>query len=275
MSDAGTITTTTTATPWFSTLSEEDRGYLANRGLDKKTAVEAAAETIKAHREAERKLGLPADQVVRFPKDAADPGWNDVYQRLGAPKDKTGYTLDDVKFKDGAPASNEYKEWVRGIADELHLPVAAAQTIAQRFISYAEDDQAASAAELASARATAEVDLRRSWGGEYEKNMFLATKGAEQLGLTKDMIDAVATQIGVVKAMSEFVTLGSRMAEPAFHGGAGGGANTPALTREQAIDKKATLIADRQFMARAAQDTDVLKQLLDLDKIIMGPAPGR
>src|SRR5690348_6393637 len=68
--DTSNTTTTTTDTAaaagtkvWFDGADAETVGHIQNRGLDKLPANEAALAAIKAHREAEKHLGVRADQI--------------------------------------------------------------------------------------------------------------------------------------------------------------------------------------------------------------------
>src|ERR1700687_1920968 len=64
------------ADPAYAQFDAETQGMFKNKGWDAKTPAEAAHEAAKSYREAERYLGVPQDQIVLLPKDAADAaGW--------------------------------------------------------------------------------------------------------------------------------------------------------------------------------------------------------
>src|SRR5881394_756652 len=64
--------------------------------------------------DAEKLVGVPADQVLRVPKDAADEkGWNAVWSRLGKPTDAKGYDFSDIKFADGTAPDATFVETMR------------------------------------------------------------------------------------------------------------------------------------------------------------------
>src|SRR5258708_32263958 len=84
--------------PWYDGVDSDTVGYIQNRGLDKVDAKNAFLAAVKAHKEAEKLIGVPADQVLRLPKDANDTsGWNTVKDRLGRPKDASGEDFTAVK----------------------------------------------------------------------------------------------------------------------------------------------------------------------------------
>jgi hypothetical protein len=257
--------------PWYSTYDDDQRGYIVNRGLDKLDQNAALQATIKAHREAEGKLGIPADQVLRLPKDPADPAMGDVWKRLGAPETKEGYTFDAVKFKDGSALEPEDQAFVRDLAAELRLPVAHAQKIAERFAARTEAMLEAESVASRTAAGAEEAILRQNWGTTYDVNLFHATKAVEALGLPKEMFDVIKGQVGYAKAMDTFKTLGQRMGEAAFLGGDGQsripGADT--LSRDQALDRKAMLMKDQDFGKRWVNgDAAAVKEMADLDRIL-------
>ena len=95
--------------PWHDGLPAEDVGYFQNRGWDKTDAKTAAVAAAKAHREAEKLIGAPADKIVRLPNDPNDAeAWRQVRLRLGMPQDEKGYadTLKVVTEAGDAPTSS-------------------------------------------------------------------------------------------------------------------------------------------------------------------------
>ena len=49
----------------------------------------------KSYVHAVRKMGVPADQLMRVPQNADDPAWNDVYNSMGRPESADQYTFDE------------------------------------------------------------------------------------------------------------------------------------------------------------------------------------
>src|SRR5258708_38450661 len=91
--------------PWYTGVTGVDQemvGHWTNRGWINKTAPEIAVEATKAAREAQAYVGVPAEQLVRLPKDPKDElGWKQVWQRFGVPKEAKEYDFTPVKFADG------------------------------------------------------------------------------------------------------------------------------------------------------------------------------
>jgi len=104
MTDINTPVVPVINTPveWSAGFDEETRGYLQNKGLNTKKIDEAVVEISKMHRNAEKLLGAPSTELVRFPKDQNSPDWKSVYSRLGVPNDANEYAFKDIKFSDGS-----------------------------------------------------------------------------------------------------------------------------------------------------------------------------
>src|SRR5690348_6948209 len=72
--------------PWYHGVADvtpEFIGTWQNAGLDKKTPVEAAVVMTKRFMDTQAKLGVPANELVRWPKDASDEqGWQALRTRL-------------------------------------------------------------------------------------------------------------------------------------------------------------------------------------------------
>lgn len=260
--------------PWYDGLAPELLGHAQNRGLDKKTADEAARQLLSDHREAQQRLGLPPERVLRLPTDANDPGWADVYQRaFGTPKDAAEYKFEGLKFKDGKEVPAEFVETVRGLAQDLKLPVTGATKLAERIVAYVDKDAELDAQEHATAVAAAHATLRQSWGANYDLNLFKTGRVVEALGWDKATMDGIQGAVGADKLLNGLLSLANKMSEAELlRGNAPPGVGS--MTREQAIERLATLRADKSWGAKVvAGDADANREFQDLHKIIQGPPP--
>src|SRR5579872_1368236 len=90
-----------TGDPWFKGVDADLQGYITNRGLDKLDVKAAALKAIEFHRNAEAKLGAPADRLLRIPTDAADAeGWGKIHTALGKPAKPENYDFSAVTDAD-------------------------------------------------------------------------------------------------------------------------------------------------------------------------------
>lgn len=247
---ADTTTTTTTEADkgtqppvWTTGLEAEFVGHAQNKGWDKLAPDAAAREAIKAHRHAELSLGVPADRVLKLPAaDAKPEDWNPVYQRLGAPKEAKEYDFSTVKDKAGNPLDADLLEALRAASFENHLSKAAAAALAQKVSGWT-DAQGAKAGTIDQAKIAEEkAALRDSWGKFYDARLIVAKQVAEKFGFTGDMLDVMEGQAGFAKVMKALSDIGSAIGEDRFINP--GKAANGAMTKEQAIARKAELLSD-------------------------------
>ena len=269
-------TTAAVAAPaWFAKLDDVERAHITLKGYDK-LAGDALTEALyRGYRSAEKLIGAPADQIVKWPKDASDAdGWKAVNQKLGVPAAPTEYKFDGMAFKDGTAADAAFLEQARGLAFELGLPAAKAPLLAKRIMEWGEAAEEASTNEQRASAGAEMATLKQSWGPNYDLNFFHATKALEMLGLPPETISLLEHTVGFSKAMEGFRVLGTRMNEAELHMGAGGGSASKAMTREEAIARKTILMKDTAYVAAWFNgDADKRKELLDLDRVIVGAPP--
>lgn len=265
-------------TSWTTGLEAEFVGHAQNKGWDKLAPDAAAREAIKAHRHAELSLGVPADRVLKLPAaDAKPEDWNPVYQRLGAPKEAKEYDFSTVKDKAGNPLDADLLEALRAASFENHLSKAAAAALAQKVSGWT-DAQGAKAGTIDQAKIAEEkAALRDSWGKFYDARIIVAKQVAEKFGFTGDMLDVMEGQAGFAKVMKALSDIGSAIGEDRFINP--GKAANGAMTKEQAIARKAELFSDSGWVGNAKTPGSYLggdatknQEFMALLKIIAGDA---
>ena len=231
--------------PWTDTLPNEERAYAANKGWDKLEGDAAIASIAKSYRELERIRPAPAP----VPATAAE------------------YTLPDA-VKD-APAPT--LAFVRQLAADLHLPVAAAGTLAERLVGRDTTAATDAATLAASARATSEAALKTTWGADYAAKEALAAKGFAALGLAPEAKAALETTLGVDKAAEFGLALGLKMGEaPLLKSDGGQNVAPPAMTRQTALDERNRLMTDAAFVKKYAEgDAEAIKTITDISRAII------
>ena len=252
---------------WSAALPDPIKAHITNRGLDKEDAPTAAAKLAGDHYAAQRLIGVPPEQILRLPKDAADPAYAEAYKRvasLGAYKEAAGYTFPEGTSESIAKSASE-------TALKLGLPSHIAAELAAHMSAKTAEDSARSEAERTTALGAQQATLRANWGANYDLNLFKTTKVVEALGWDKATLDSMQTTVGGDKLMAALLGLAGKMSEAEILRG-GGIPTGPSLNRDQALARKAEIMADagtRTFTPvefAAAQ-----KELQQLAAIIVGP----
>lgn len=247
------------AAQWFEGASAEDVGYFQNRGWDKVDAKTAAFNAAKAHREAEKLIGAPADKMIRIPNDPNDAeAWRGVRMKLGMPQDAKGYDLAPVKHADGSAMTETETASLSEKAFKLGLSKADALTFVSDTIKDTDASKTINTTELEGKLATAKSALATNWGPNYDANMFVAKRAAAALGVTPEQITALEKTIGYDKVMDMFRNIGTKIGEDKFVQNTALGGGMGVMTREQAVDRKASLMKD-QVWVKAYLDGDSQK----------------
>lgn len=258
--------------PWFDGITGDALGYITNRGLDKKSANEALLTTIEAHRNAESKLGAPADQLVRLPKDINDTAARDaILAKLGraAPAKPEDYApvLKDIKGID-----DDFRAWAAPAAHKLGLSGEQAAgfiaELAAKTAAFEEEQQK----QIAANNTVQENELKKNWGARFEVNKFVAQKAFESLGFTTEMVAAMQSQVGFKQVMETFLKLGEKIGEDKFvnvpNGASGAGQR---YTQEGAQARLKDLRNDEGWGKKLISgDLATLQEFNDLSKLAVG-----
>lgn len=261
---------------WHSTvpgITAEDIGHITTKGWDKLPPGEAALNAVRAHREAEKFVGAPTTELLRLPKDPNAPEWAGVWERLGAPKDKTGYDFSAVEKKgaDGTTVENaKFVDTMREIAGTLHLPKDAAARVAQEFAKYQDGITMAETTEKAAKLTEEKAALTKNWGSNAEPNLFIAKQAAAKLGVSVEAVNALESVIGYKATMEMFHTIGTKIGEDKFLANpqdkTGG-----VMSRDQAVARLKELKRDEAWGKRLlAGDNVALREMRDLSVMITG-----
>jgi hypothetical protein len=268
----------TTTAPWYQGVDGVDSemvGHWTNAGWHTKSAAEVAREATKAWKAAEKHVGVPADQILRIPKDPSDEsGWKAVHTRLGAPNDAKEYDFSSVKFSDGSALEEGFVEAMRAKAFSLHLPKDAAVSMAQEVAKYLDSTKTSEKTELAGKLAAEKSALAKNWGPNFEANKFVATRAVQALGLEPEVVNTLEGVVGYAKVMEMFRSIGERIGEHKFVTSQAPGA-PGVMTRDQAVARKQDLMSDSVW-SKSYMEGDKAKQreMLALSSIISGiPVP--
>lgn len=258
--------------PWYGAPDAETLGYLQTRGLDKMTPDKAAMEAIKAHREAEKLIGAPADQMIRIPGVADVDGWNKVHARLGVPEKADAYDFSAVKNPDGTDLKPEDVTILRGMAHELRLDPARATVLVQKLVGIAKQEGEKQAATFAGNSAAELAAVKQNWGANAAANNVVAQNAAAKFGLDPAALNTNGAPITIPysKALEMFRSMGQATGEHNFI--SGGVLNpTGVMTREQAQHRLEQIGTDKLWYKKF-QDGDAAarKEFDDLTRLVAG-----
>lgn len=258
------------AKPWYDgVVTGEDLGHFQNRGYDKMTPAQAALAASKAHREAEKHLGVPADQLLRMPKDAADAeGWARVNARFGVPATAAEYDFSSVKFADGSALDAPFVEALAPALIAANVPKDKAAEIAKAVAGFLDKSEAADAAENTSKLAADREALKINWGSNVEANMLVAKQAAAALNVTPEQIAALEKVVGYSKVMEMFRNIGTKIGEDTFvTNKAPGGSGV--MSAEQAEATLAEKQADGAWVTKLnAGDVTTVKEFHNLTTLV-------
>lgn len=277
MSDAGTTTATTatttaTTTPgWWESADPELRGHIQSNRWHEKDPAAAALAAAKDHREAvamaTRIHKIPPNEIARIPANPDDPAWGELYERIGAPKEKAGYTFDAVKHANGDPVPPEVAEELRAMFHEARVPARMATKLAERLVAAMDKSAGDEAAEAKQNATTAQAAIDAEWGGNKAANVYLALQARARGNFSEKLTDPAHDPETYADRMKMLLALGQGLKEAPTLMGAGGGPGQ--LTADQALARKRELFADRGFVARwNSGDATAVRELASLDETI-------
>ena len=257
---------------WMDGYDSETKGYIQSKGLDKKTINEALLEVSRFHREAEKFVGAPANELLRLPKDPASPDWKAVHERLGKPKEATEYDFASVKRAGDKPLDPALTETIRTAAFDGNLSKEGAVRLAQSIAKHLDSADAATLAERTAKIDAERAELNKNWGVNHAANMVVAKAAATALGISPEAVAAFEKMdgVGYAKVMEMFRTIGTKIGEDRYvNAGGGGGGNV--MTRDQAVAEKKALMADTAWVKRYLDGgMEEKKKMTALESIIVG-----
>lgn len=255
---------------WYQGIEGEDLGYIQNRGLDKMTPVEAFRATMKAHRDAEKFIGAPADKLVRLPSGPQDAeGLAALHARLGVPADAKEYDFSTVKFADGSELDADFTAKVGAVLRSAGVPKDKAPDIVRTLVELGEAEETADAQDYAQHLDTQREALKIDWGSRTEANLEIARNAAKTLGIDPEAISSLEGQIGYAGVMKMFHNIGIRLGEDTFITNQTGGARGTSFTVEQANAELARLQNDTAWVTKINNgDAEAMKQFDNLTRIV-------
>lgn len=253
--------------PWYDGADAETIGYFQNRGLDTKTAVEAAIAASKGHREAQAFIGVPPDKLLKLADPTDEAGYKAMWGRLGAGDAPDKYDLSGAKLASGETLKPTTLTALQAAFADNHVPVNAALAVAQALAKVADSEGASNADTALAATEAAKAALSKEWGQNYDPNMAVARAAAAKLGVSPESVAALEKVSGFDGVMKMFLKIGESMGEAAFIKSP----YNPEIivnTREKAMARKAELMADKAWVQRYQEGGTSSKEFRELQYLI-------
>jgi len=182
-------------------------------------------------------LGKKSEAVVIPNHDAPPEVINEFRAKMGIPNDPSGYELKvPEEVPEGVTINPEEMDQFKGFAHELGLTPEQAQKLVEfdieRYGQQATEIQQSVEEQQQAQLQQESKALKEKWGGEFDKNMVSAEKGAKMLGYTKEDMKS-----NPLFSSHEFVDVMNRVGKMFSEDKIGGGENITASTnKSQASD---------------------------------------
>jgi hypothetical protein len=283
--NAAATTSTQQTAPWYEgKVAPEVVGVWQAKGYELGDPIKVATSLTKAYQEAQSRLGVPAEELIRLPKpNAPEADVKAFLGRLGVPAEAKEYDLSAIKFADGTELDPGFADTMRAALLDARVPKDRAGSVVTSIVKFMDSQETAEKAETTAKLAQEMTALKANWGPRHDLNMQLAKNTLETLGAKVGMTpadtqaawDALGTVggIGASKTLAMLLHIATRMGEAPFVTG-GGPANDPALlSRESAKVEIDALKKDPQFAKRLLDGgRDERKKWDALHKVAYGQA---
>lgn len=253
--------------PWFKGADPDTLGYITNRGLDKLDVKSAALKAIEFHRNAEQKLGAPADRLLRIPNDVSDAdGWGKIHTALGKPAKEDGYDFSKV-----TDADEGFLNFARKFAFTRNMSKADGEALATEFTAFAKANDERDGTEAQAKLQQERSELKKEWGFNEKANLLVAQNAVAKLGIDPAAVAALEGQVGYAGVMKMFQKIGQAIGEDKFVTSETTG---QVMTREGAASRIKELKADKEWSARymaGGTASKEFKEMQDLQRIALTP----
>ena len=264
MTDASAISTTPAdtatpetpaapAAPFYSSFQDSElKGYIESKGFKE------TQDLALSYKNLEKLVGVPADQLLKLPKDDDKSSWDKVYDRLGRPGNPEDYGINGPEGDDGT-----YAKYISSVMHELGITKKQAQTLAAKQNEFINQQTSLQKEQYQNTIKEQEGALRTKWGQAYDKNVQIAKGSFAELGISTETVDALEKAIGYSGVMEFFHNIGSKIGEHKFVSAEGteglGGAMSPDAAKAE-ID---TIKRDPELSRKYANGDSTIRARMD------------
>jgi hypothetical protein len=225
---------------WIEGIADTElKGWVQNKGFKEPVDV------VNSYRHLEKLLGADkAGRTVVLPSKWDDP--KEVapfYEKLGVPKDPTGY-----KMPEGADP--EMAKWAPSVFHEAGLTPRQAEALTTKWNEMVAGRTEAMKAQYEAKIAEEGQALKSEWGAAYDDKMAHAKAAAKALGVKAEVVDKLENALGHGDLMRFFAAIGEKMGEDKVVTGKGATSFDGALTPDAAQQKINQLKQDNEWVRR-------------------------
>ena len=220
-----------------------------------------AADAIKAAHGLEKLLGADkAGRAIVVP-EAVDniEQLAPIFDRLGRPKDATGY---DFGLKEGDDPT--VSQALAPVMHKAGVTKAQAKVLAEGYNEVVANFDAKIEADVRAEVANQQAALKTEWGAQHDDNVKLAQLTASKLGMSKEQMAKIEGAVGYAELLKLFHRVGTQIIDPELIGGADstGGDGMPNTLADMEAFKLKFLQSD-EYKAYLNGDPKVAKDVKD------------
>jgi hypothetical protein len=262
--DGGAAGNTAAAANWIDSISDNDlKGWAQNKGFKE------PSDALMSYRNLEKLMGADkAGRTVTLPAKWDDPAEvGAFYEKLGVPKDPTGY-----KMPEGADP--EMAKWAPSVFKEAGLTPRQAETLTAKWNEMVSGRSEAMKAQFEAKAAEELTAIKTEWGAAYNDKVAKAKAAAKEFGVDATVADKLESALGTGGLLKFFAGLGEKVGEAGFVDGKGAKSFDGALTPDAAKSEIKALQSDNEFIKRyVAGDAEAKQRMERLHKWAYGDTP--
>ena len=165
------------------------------------------ADLFTSYRNLEKLTGVPAERLVKIPKDNDAAAWNEAYAKLGRPQTADKYVI-PVPEGDTGEFAGVAKAWFH----DAGISQSQATKLSEKWNTYVADAQKAAQTAQEQTNQIQVTELKSAWGADYDAKTALVDRAAETFGMTQEQLSALKTTMGPKAAMLFLHNIGAKIA---------------------------------------------------------------
>ena len=221
---------------WTSGLDEDASAYVQNKGW------KDPSDMLSSYRNLEKFAGGSKNLVELPGPDADEAVYDSLYSSLGRPETSDKYGL---QIPDGA--DKELVDWFKETAHKTGLSDKQASLLFNEWNQLSNDRLESMRQSAIKQSETSIAELKKEWGQSYNHNIDAGKRAVSALGYDEAALGTLESKLGTADMLKLFATLGSKMGEDDFAGGARSD-KTFGIDSNQATQQIAELKMDKSFM---------------------------